>query len=463
MGRVGTSTFALLATAMLAASCSSSSPGAPTAPKPFSVTRGALRDASGRTLVLRGANVAGSQKMPPHIAAFTAADYARLRDVWGFDSMRYIMTWSAIEPQKGVYDTQYLDAVATRIGWARDAGLLVVLDMHQDLYGEGFAGGDGAPSWTCDAARYSAFKPTDPWYFGSIDPNVEACADALYVPGETRDHFVEAWRRVASRLASFDNVVGFDPLNEPHWGTYSINSFEEERLAPFYVEVATAVRAEAPSWLVFAEPGASRNVGYPSHLPRLPFDGVVYAPHSYDNDAEGGAGFDPGHRAAILQKLVDYRAEADAIGAALWIGEYGGQADKPGITEYMSAQYDAAGAVGAGTTYWSFDEGDGGYSLLAADGSEKAVLADVLARPYPSRVAGDLQGYDFDAATRTATIRFAPDRAIATPTEIVVPARAYPSGVAVDCGGCDAAVLPGLVQLRTPPPGDRATVVLRPL
>ena len=34
--------------------------------------------------------------------------------------------------------------VAERLCWAHDAGLVAVLDMHEDIYGEGF-GFDGAP------------------------------------------------------------------------------------------------------------------------------------------------------------------------------------------------------------------------------------------------------------------------------------------------------------------------------
>src|SRR5262245_49410072 len=84
------------------------------------VCRGYLRDPDGRALVLRGANVSGRQKMAPYLDVFTAADYARLRTEYGFTAIRFIMTWSAIEPTDGGFDDTYLDGVATRIGWADD-------------------------------------------------------------------------------------------------------------------------------------------------------------------------------------------------------------------------------------------------------------------------------------------------------------------------------------------------------
>ena len=163
----------------------------------------------------------------------------------------------------------------------------------------------------------------------------------------------------------------------------------------------------------------------------------------------------------MLQKISDMRAEADAMGASLFLGEYGGNPSQPGITAYMTAAYDGAGAVGASTTYWAYDKGDDGYGLLRADGSEKKELADVLTRPYPQRVAGKLLSYGFDMNMHTATITWEPDATVAAPTEIVVPARLFPGGATVDCGGCKVEEAPGLVRLVTSPPGNPIVVTLR--
>jgi endoglycosylceramidase len=456
----------VLAVIVASGGCKSSAdePAATRPPRPstFYVEGGAIRDPGGRTVVLRGVNLAGSHKQKPYVSDFGPADYARVRTDWGMNVLRFLVSWSGLEPTRGTYDDAYLAAIEQRIGWARDAGLLVVLDMHQDLYGEGFLGGDGAPKWTCDDARYAAFKPTDPWFLGSLDPNVGACFDTLWTNGDVRGHLVEGWHRLALRLAKYDNIVGFDPINEPFWGTYPFSTFEADRLAPFYAEVTNAVRSAAPGWLVFAEPSASRNLGFTSGFPKLPFDGVVYSPHAYDPSAESGSGFDPDHRQSMLQKISDMRDEANAMGAALFLGEYGGNASQPGIVPYMTAAYDGAGAVGASSTYWAYDKGDGGYSLLRADGSEKKELADVLTRPYPERVAGKLLSYAFDPSMHSATISWEPDASALGPTEIAVPARVFPAGATVECGGCTVEEAPGVVRLRTSPPGNPVVVTLHP-
>lgn len=438
---------------LLVAGCGNSAPG-------WHVGGGFLRAPDGRAAILRGVNLSGAQKNAPYLDDKVEADWDRVRADWGMNAIRFVMTWSAVEPELGRFDDAYLDSVAARMAWAEAAGLAVVLDMHEDVYGEGF-GFDGAPRWTCDEARYAAFMPQMPWFVNTVDPNVEACVDGLYERADLHQQFVDAWRHVARRLAASPAIVGFDVLNEPEWGSYSIFQFEQDRLTPLYDDVVAAVRAEAPGWVAFLEPSSSRNAGVPTGLTApFRFRDVMYAPHSYDSAAEGGGGFDPTHRQKILDNVAALAGEARALDAGLWIGEYGGMADAPGIVEYMTAQYDAAGAVAGSSMYWSYDQG-GSYSLLAADGTETPLLVDTVVRPYPDRVAGDPIAYAFDATSRTFTFSYTPDRS-KLPTEIAVPARVWPDGYAVDCGGCRYEIRSGALVLDTPPPGSPATVVIAP-
>jgi endoglycosylceramidase len=434
---------------MLAA-CGGRAPG-------WHVDGGFLRAPDGRAAILRGMNLSGTQKSAPYLDDKQETDYARVRADWGMNALRFVMTWSAVEPSPGVYDEAYLDGVAARMRWAQTYGLSVVLDMHEDVYGEGF-GFDGAPRWTCDESRYAAFVPAMPWFLSTQDANVEACVDDFYTRADLQERFTAAWRHVAERLAAEPAVVGFDVLNEPEWGSYSIFDFEPDRLAPFYGRIVRAVRGAAPGWVAFLEPSSARNAGIASSLTAFDFDDVVYAPHSYDAAAEGGGGFDPTHRQQILDNVAKLAGEAQSLHAALWIGEYGGMATAPGIVEYMTAQYDAAGQAAAGGAYWAYD--DGGYGPVNSDGSERAPLVDVLVRPYPARVAGDPIAYAFDAATSTFTMSWTPGAALAT--EIVVPARAYPSGWSVDCAGCVWHADGDELVVTTPPTDRPATLRIHP-
>lgn len=432
---------------------------------PTRVRGGFIRDDEGRALILRGMNLAGAHKNPPYFSFHTLADFQRLRDDWGMNAIRFLITWAAVEPEQGVFDDAYLDAVAERMDWARQAGLHVVLDMHQDVYGEGFAlgGGDGAPRWTCDEANYASFVP-DPnqWFFNYLTPEVTACYDHFWNTPALHAEYIEAWRRVATRLAGYDDVIlGFDPMNEPYWGSYSIPFFEAAHLQPLYEELVPAVREVRPGWIAFLEPASSRNLGIPTGLKKLPFPDVVYAPHSYDRDAESGMGFDPAQREVVLKNGQALAAEAAALEAALWIGEYGGMAASPGIVPYMTAEYDAFAAVAAGTTYWAYDKG-GSYSVLDADGSERAELLSTLVRPFPERVAGDPVSYAFDAASSTFTLTYRPDAAVTAPTLIAIPARVYPSGVTVSCDGCTSQQDGATLAITKPAAGESVTVTITP-
>jgi endoglycosylceramidase len=430
-------------------------------PGTWHVAGGFVRAPDGRAAILRGVNLAGAHKQAPYFGFQQPPDYARVRQEWGMNTIRFLIIWAAIEPEKDEYDQQYLDGVAERIGWARDAGLHVVLDMHQDVYGEGFSGGDGAPAWTCDASYYAAFKPQTLWSLDYLDPNVEACFDAFWASSDLQDHYANAWRQVAERLAGNDAVVGFDVMNEPSWGSANPGTFEAEALEAFYEKIVAAVRQVAPDWLAFLEPSNGRNVGVPTSLTKFPFPGVVYAPHSYNVSAESGKGFSPSDRSQLISNIAALNSEAAHLGAALWIGEYGGDASDPNVTAYMDANYDGAAAVAAANVYWSYDEG-GTYSLLNANGSPRDVLLDVIVRPFPELVAGDPIHWNYDENTQTFTFDWHPDRTLSAPTVISVPARTYPSGYQVECGGCTTHESSGQLFIDMPPPGDPAEVVVHP-
>ncbi len=445
-----------------------SSGGAPEPAEPvdphagtWHVYRGFVRDPEGRAVIMRGVNFSGAHKAKPYFGPETADDARRIRQDFGMNAVRFLVVWAAIEPSRGVYDEAYLDEVQKRVGWMEAQGILVVLDMHQDLYGEGFFG-DGAPRWTCDEAKYAAFKPATPWFLSYSDPNMTACYDGFWndtAADGLQSHYVEAWRRVAKKLRGSAAVIGVDPMNEPYWGSAS-SDFETKKLLPLYQRVISTVRAEAPRWIAFAEPSAAHNLGLGTRIEAFPFDNVAFSPHAYDSSAESGKGFNPAGHDVFASTIASFADEARAFDAALWIGEYGGTVN-PGIASYMDAAYEGAGSVAASQMYWAYDRNDGGYGLLAADGSEKKALTDAVVRPYPMRVAGDPIQYAFDATTRVFTTSWTASARVTAPTEISVPPRVYPSGYSVSCEGCAFEKADGLLRV-THTPTRKVTLVVRP-
>jgi endoglycosylceramidase len=409
------------------------------------VRGGAIRDGDGRAMVLRGVNLAGIHKNAPYSDDYTPADYVRLRADWGMTAIRFLITWSAVEPSPGQYDDAYLAWVHERIGWAQDAGLSVIVDMHQDVYGEGF-GFDGAPRWTCDAANYDGFVAMEPWGINYTNARVMACFDHLWTDAEAQASFAAAWKHVAETLADEPAIIGFDPLNEPSWGSQSIVTFEPDLLQPFYEKTISAVREAAPRWVAFVEPSSTRAFGFSTKLRPFASPDIVYSPHLYDVSAESTGGFDPAKAPALVETAMDLGLDAEQLGTPIWIGEYGGQGTDPNIAAYMGAAYDGAASVSAGSMIWAYDKG-GGYSLLDAQGAEVASLVAAIVRPAPDRVAGTPINWSFDPLTRAFELRWHPDAGILAPTVILIPARVYPAGASVECGGCTVRVIGNELQL----------------
>ena len=192
---------------------------------PLTVRDGAIRDASGRQVFLWGINLGEKSSAAGHRSWHRPEDFANLRR-WGMNAVRLLIFWSAVEPEPGRYDEAYLQSVDERIGWARDAGLYVILDMHQDLYSEAVPGGNGAPAWATLDGGLPHFTVGNIWstaYY--VSPKVHRVFDNFWNNASGPDgmgiqeHFACAWRHVAARYADNPTVAGFDLMNEPFPGS----------------------------------------------------------------------------------------------------------------------------------------------------------------------------------------------------------------------------------------------------
>ena len=234
-------------------------------------------DESGRRLVLRGVNLGGDCKVPARPDGDTRfkegfydgrnvsfvgrpfpleeADmhFDRLSR-WGMTFLRFLTTWEAVEHAgPGVYDEEYLDYLEAIVGKARDHGIDLFMDPHQDVWSR-WTGGDGAPMWTLEAAGFEPSRlfasgaailhqemgkdyPRMVW-FSNYDRLACATMWTLFFAGDTyapgigpvgfdgggsmqqflQGHYFKAMAKVAARLGKYPNVVGMDSLNEPSVG-----------------------------------------------------------------------------------------------------------------------------------------------------------------------------------------------------------------------------------------------------
>lgn len=141
------------------------------------------------------------------------------------------------------------DLVDRLIGWCRDAGLKVILDLHAAPGGQTGVNHDD----------------------GTGFPLV------LYLRRE-QHRTTEFWREMARRYADDPTVLGFELLNEPI-STYNDEDALNPRLEPFYRQLTAAVRQVDPHHIIFlAAAQWDQNIGVfgPPFAPNL-----VYVYHQF--------------------------------------------------------------------------------------------------------------------------------------------------------------------------------------
>ena len=392
----------------------------------------ALLDAEGRVLLHRGMNVSGDAKYTADsLPELSDASLRTLLDA-GITFARVLTFWDAIEPEEGVYDQAYLDGLDALLARFDAAGVQVMLDMHQDVWGVGF-GGDGAPRWTCDEALYESFEPpSGSWYLAYLSDEVQACFDAFWADAGLQEQLGQAWAQVAASARLHPSVVGYDLLNEPFWGTASQEEFEEQLLPAFYERVAAGIRAvddercafgpwERPCRFLALEPSTQANI-LPSRLvfPDLP--GLLFAPHFYPLYAEEGTGFD-GDLSNEIEHLDEIIAHGLDHGVPVLLGEFGIFSTAGGEDDYVRGLIDTFEAHGGGTAYWSWDPHDT-YGVVTPE-DEPGYLLPAWYRPWLHALpAADLQIEPLADGMRARFTAAEGDRVVA-----VVPAPCAASAV----------------------------------
>ncbi|MBI4728728.1 MAG: cellulase family glycosylhydrolase [Acidobacteria bacterium] len=358
---------------------------------------GKLLDGDGRDVLLRG--IAVINKYPPFLPPVASSDFARIRS-WGMNSIRLGTSWAAIEPEKGTYDQEYLSKFTALVSEATGAGLYVVVDMHQDVYGTPWD--NGAPAWaaetTCPHADLAG--ATGAWAANYLSPAVMCAFTSFWTSADLQAHYAGAWVAVAARLKDNPMVAGYDLMNEPYQGFIPPGVFETQYLYPSQARWLDAIRGTGDGHVGFLEPPNYKNVHMPTVPPLEPPENAVYAPHLYglwDWAPYTGAEARPPLAETNFRYSV---AEAGVAGLPLWLGEFGMVYDAPDAEGFLRRVYDLADEARAGASYWVYEPGTG-YSPIEKNGTPRGILDDI-ARAYPAAVPG-LTAFHFDAATSELT------------------------------------------------------------
>lgn len=420
---------------------------------PLSTRCGNLVDAQGRSVVLFGVNARvegvfdvdlGPGRVPLQpIPPFTREDARRIREA-GFNVLRLPMQWSGVEPtESGGFSSVYLDRVAAVVTLCREAGLWVLLDLHQDAYSKEI-GEDGAPLWAIVPPPKRLLEgPLTDLAARRTSAQVLRAFETFFGDGSEgerlRARFARMAAAVATRFRGDPTVIGYEVFNEPI-GT-------DAQVRRLNVSTAEAMRAADPGHLVFFEPDVtSRNLFDRSPMPTAPFPvpGAVYAPHTYPL---AFFGTEAQRMAFTLDTLApsvrSARAEATAWGTPLVITEWGYDPNGTRAEDYYTLMQDVQGHHAASAMLWLWKErSQGSWGLHRWDEAtqtwiERPEVFRWLARPRPVAIAGDLLAWTWHAATRTLTVRYVPRPDVTAPHELWLPSPS--TGWTLQCDGANDA------------------------
>lgn len=400
-----------------------------------------ITDEQGRALVLHGINSSSSAKNPAtgHLPWVTEEDVRQETVDWGFNFVRFLIFWDGIEPERGVYDEAYLDAVEERIRWYTDNGAYVMLDMHQDIYGHA-VGGNGAPEWATETSLMEWFSldfPGAPWWVKNIDPSVIAAFMNFWQYGEhhyLQDHYIAAWQKVAERFKDNPNVIAYDLMNEPHAGDLGKAfgfSFESTWLIGLYDRLIPAIREIDNDTVIAFEPQSlAINFGLPSNLPfvndaREGERRLAYAPHMYPFTLHEGVPYNLLDQQQMRDWNRNRTAELNLQQVPLIVGEFGGSDSTKGFDLFLQDTLEMFDTMGASWAYWSNDPG--GWGLLDSNGEETPKV-NHLVRPYSRAVAGEPVSFSYDPDTQVFQLIYDEKPGVTGETEIFIPNRHYPNG-----------------------------------
>lgn len=411
-----------------------------------------IKDQYGRHIILHGLNTSSSAKGDPlRNPWISELDVEREHKEFGFNFVRYLIFWDAIEPEKGVFSDEYLDRIQKRVEWYTSRGMYVMLDMHQDLYSIVF-GGDGAPEWAVRTSGEPINTNIDgPWWLKNIDPAVINSWRNFWQYAKHKDlqeHYILMWQKVVERFKDNPYVLGYDIMNEP-WGgdiskVFLTGDFEKILLGDFYRRIIPAIRTVDNQKYIFFEPTpAPVTFGAPSHLLKVKDtrngEGrIVYAPHCYPYDTHEGNGYTASSKQNLKDWELNRKKDVTTQGnIPLVCGEFGLSPSNIDFDVYLKDVNNVFDRNLWHWTYWSNDKG--GWSPLNEDGTETPIL-QYLIRTYPKAVQGVISSFSFDFDTKKFEMSFNADITITKPTEIFIPQRFYPSGYDLEIVGDDAAI-----------------------
>lgn len=411
---------------------------------PLSIADGRLLDPNGNERLFHGVNARveglfdvtfddGRTALEP-IPPFVEADCAFIARELGHNLLRLPVNWSGIEPEQGHYNQAYIDRILTVLDFCAPYDVMILVDLHQDAYSKEI-GEDGAPLWAIEPPPEQLLEgPLEDLAERRLSGQVAAAFESLFDNKKgLRDAYAAMAAHLAAAIKDHPNFLGLEIMNEP------ILYNKLDRLDDFYDAVALKVREVAPTMALFFEPNALRNFQDQADVRRpVAFDRAVYAPHLYTGVFQGD--WQIGQSQRILESVTAMLAEAAAHQAGILVGEFGNQPMELTGATWLQNAMDAMDANIVSWAFWVYEEWSQGswglYDAVTTPTPARLALrdsvADLLARPYPSRVQGRIKKISYNVANKQLRVELTPS---GSRHQVALPQRHYGTKAVLLCAG----------------------------
>lgn len=268
------------------------------------------------------------------------------------------------------------------------------------------------------------------------------------------ESYIDAWKVVWNRYKDEPYVIGYDLVNEPRKLTMEISykDLTNDYLIPLYQRLIDESNKIEDSKMyqcqtIFMNKGEAINHNQYSEITKpINRNNILFAPHIYQEKKE-----------LIKPTMLRFEKESDLLNAPILIGEWGFPTffvtdstitGKLGQLNYMdfyirtAELFDSLGVgaikawfLGTKTNQNFLSGGPSTWAIFAdkkTEGTaERKYITDIIARPYPQCIAGDIQSFKYNFATRSLDLHIKSDNSKGSSKIFIGANRHYPDGFSV--------------------------------
>lgn len=266
--------------------------------------------------------------------------------------------------------------------------------------------------------------------------------------------YINAWKPVWEAFKDDNFVIGYDLVNEPRKLEMDISydDLTNEHLIPFYEKLIKEARTYSKNkqfliQTIFMNKGETINKNqYAEIKKKVKGKNIVFAPHIYQENLD-----------YIEPTMKRFDKESDMLDAPILVGEWGfptfvttdkSVQEQLNYIEFYIKTAEVFDQLGIGAikawflgnrSYQNFlPGGESTWSIFsdkqAVGTVERKYITDIIARPYPQLIAGDIHSFMFHFATRTLDLKITADNNKGASRIFVGADRHYPDGFSIYIG-----------------------------